>query len=79
LVPLARERTQAVLAAYRGGKASLTDVLAARRNEIEVRMQALQLEIETARLWAQINFLLPDGAAAEHASVTTNLPTNPPR
>jgi len=59
LVPLARERTQAVLAAYRGGKGSLNDVLAARRNEIEVRMQALQLEMETARLWAQINFLLP--------------------
>jgi outer membrane protein TolC len=59
LVPLARERTQAVLAAYRGGKGSLSEVLAARRNEIEVRMQALQLEMETARLWAQINFLLP--------------------
>lgn len=59
LVPLARERTQAVLAAYRGGKGSLNDVLAARRNEIEVRMQALQLEMETARLWAQVNFLIP--------------------
>jgi outer membrane protein TolC len=66
LLPLARERTQAVLAAYRGGKANLGDVLAARRNEIEVRMQALQLEMETARLWAQINFLLPDGAIAQH-------------
>ena len=64
LVPLARQRTQAVLAAYRGGKAGLADVLAARRNEIEVRMQVLQLEMETARLWAQINFLLPDAAAA---------------
>jgi outer membrane protein TolC len=60
LVPLARERTQAVLAAYRGGRGSLNDVLAARRNEIEVRMQALQLEMETARLWAQLNFLLPN-------------------
>jgi outer membrane protein TolC len=59
LVPLARERTQAVLAAYRGGRGSLNDVLAARRSEIEVRLQVLQLEMETARLWAQINFLLP--------------------
>jgi outer membrane protein TolC len=59
LVPLARDRTRAALAAYRGGKANLTEVLAARRNEIEVRVQAIQLEMETARLWAQINFLLP--------------------
>jgi outer membrane protein TolC len=61
LVSLARERMQAVLAAYRGGKASLADVLSARRSEIEVRMQALQLEMETARLWAHLNFLLPQG------------------
>jgi outer membrane protein TolC len=60
LVPLASERTQAVLAAYRAAKASLTDVLLARRNEIDVRIQALQLETDTARLWAQLNFLLPD-------------------
>jgi len=59
LLPLARDRTQAVLAAYRGGKGSLNDVLAARRNEIEVRIQALQLETDSARLWAQLNFLLP--------------------
>jgi len=79
LVPLAGERTRAVLAAYRGGKANLTDILAARRNEIEVRMQALQLEMETARLWAQINFLLPDDAAARHADTATNFPANPAR
>ena len=75
-MPLARERTQAVLAAYRGGKANLADVLAARRNEIEVRMQALQLEMETARLWAQLNFLLPDGAVG-HAGGAASLSANP--
>jgi outer membrane protein TolC len=79
LVPLAGERTQAVLAAYRGGKASLNDVLTARRNEIEVRMQALQLEMETARLWAQLNFLSPDEAAARHANTAMNFPANPAR
>jgi outer membrane protein TolC len=62
LVPLSRERTQAVLSAYSGGKASSGDLLAARRNEIEVRMQALQVEWETARLWAQLEFLIPDPA-----------------
>jgi outer membrane protein TolC len=63
LIPFAQERTSAVLSAYRGGKASLPDVLAARRNEIDVRLQALQLDAETARLWAQLNFLLPENGA----------------
>jgi outer membrane protein TolC len=66
LVPLAHSRALAQVAAYRGGKAALADVLAARRNEIEVRLQALQLEADSARLWAQLNFLFPqDGASAD--------------
>ena len=40
------------------------DVLLARRNEIDVRVQALQIEMETARLWAQLNFLYPSAARA---------------
>jgi outer membrane protein TolC len=60
LVPLASERTSATLAAYRGAKSALGDVLAARRGEIDVRMQALQLEGDTARLWAQLNYLVPE-------------------
>ena len=72
LIPLASNRTLATIAAYRGGKASLTDVLAARRNEIEVRIQALQLETDTARLWAQLNFLFPTDSAAAHTSMVTN-------
>ena len=77
LVPLASHRTRAALAAYRGGKSSLSEALAARRNEIEVRMKALQLEMDTARLWAQINFLFPDddmahpGAAVPASPVRT--------
>ena len=60
LVPLAAERTQATLAAYRGSKASLSDLLLARRNEIDVRLQALQLEMDTARVWAQLSFAFPE-------------------
>jgi outer membrane protein TolC len=62
LLPLASEQTEAVLAAYRGGKSSLADVLGARRNELEVRLQSLQLEADTARLWAQLNFLFPSNS-----------------
>ena len=60
LIPLARERAKAALAGYQGGKTNIADLLLARRNETEVRMQAVQLEMETARLWAQLSFLIPD-------------------
>ena len=60
LLPLAAQRTDATLAAYRGAKANLADVLQARRGEIDVRVQSLQLEMDTARVWAQLNFLYPD-------------------
>ncbi len=76
LLPLAKERTQATLAAYRGAKASLVDVLTARRNEIDVRLQSLQLEMDTARLWAQLNFLVPDDVAGAPRSV--NRPKDQP-
>jgi outer membrane protein TolC len=69
LLPLAAERTQATLGAYRGAKSAITDVLIARRSEIDLRVQALQLEMDTARLWAQLNFLFPEGDAATHAGV----------
>jgi outer membrane protein TolC len=57
IVPLASARAEATLAAFRGAKANASDVLAARRAELEARLQQLQLESETARLWAQLNFL----------------------
>jgi len=60
LVPLARERTQASLVAYRGGKASLSEVLAARRAETEAQMQSIETAREVARMWTRINFALPD-------------------
>lgn len=63
LLPLASQRSEAALAVYRSGKGDLASVLAARRDEIEVRMQAISVEMEAARLWAQLEFLVPDPAA----------------
>jgi outer membrane protein TolC len=68
LVPLANQRTLAAITAYRGGKGTLADVLAARRSVIDIRIQALQLAAETDRLWAQLNFLFPAGDAMTHAA-----------
>lgn len=59
LIPTARQRAQAALTAYRTGKADLAAALAARRDELDARMQALTIEMETARLWAQLDFLTP--------------------
>ena len=70
LLPLARDRTEAALSAYRGGKGDLNAVLAARKNEIEVRTQALQLTQDTARTWAQLNFLIPADDHTDHPAVT---------
>jgi outer membrane protein TolC len=69
LIPLANQRTLAAITAYRGGKATLADVLAARRNVIDVRIQALQLATETDRLWAQLNFLFPTGEQMAHSEM----------
>jgi outer membrane protein TolC len=66
LLPLASERTQAILSSFRGSKATLAELVQARRSEIDMRLQALQLEADAARLWAQLNFLVPTDQAGGH-------------
>ncbi|MBI2799833.1 MAG: TolC family protein [Gammaproteobacteria bacterium] len=72
LIPLANARIEATLAAYRGGKANASELSRARRDEIDVRLRALQLERDTARLWAQLNFLFPEESAHASAPVTVS-------
>ena len=64
-----------VAARYLGKEARVT-VLLEPRNEIDVRTQTLQLEMDTARIWAQLNFLVPEGTHApiadEHAMSKDN-------
>lgn len=68
LVPAARNRTQGALVAYSAGTADLAAVLAARRDELDALMQVLSLEMETARLWAQLNYQAPQEAGAKDPS-----------
>lgn len=74
LIPLSLERTRAAIAAYRGGSGQLTAVLEARRMEIDTRMDRLRLAMETAALWAQLEYLIP----AEHQTAAgPRLPSFP--
>lgn len=61
LLPLARERAQAALAAYQGGKGELAAVLEADRAVLETELARVQSETERARAWAGLNFLEPQG------------------
>jgi outer membrane protein TolC len=64
LAPLAAQRTQAALAAYRGGSGmgTLASVLEARRAEIDTAIERMRLETQAARLWAQLEYLVPHGS-----------------
>jgi len=65
ILPLAAERTRAAATAYRAGNGSLGAVLDARVGEMDARLDHLNLEMETAVLWAELNFLIPNGAHHE--------------
>jgi hypothetical protein len=64
LLPLAHERTMATLAAYRGGKATLVEVLGARRAETEAQMDSVEKARDVARMWVRLSFALPDAVPA---------------
>ena len=68
-LPLARQRVQLALAAYRGGSARLADVLAERRAALALEMERIDLQLTTARLWAQLEYLLPSGMPQAAAAV----------
>ncbi|MGC4366748.1 TolC family protein [Hydrogenophaga sp. R2] len=61
--PLAAQRVDAALAAYRGGRGDLGSVLQARRDVLNLSLERLALERETAGLWAQLDYLVPDTTA----------------
>jgi outer membrane protein TolC len=71
IIPLATDRVVAARAAYRGDKATLSDLLMSHRAEIDARLKALQLEATAAKLWAQLAFLEapPETLATTSASV----------
>ena len=58
VLPLAQERAELALAAYRGGRGELASVLEARRAQTDVELSRLAAELERARAWARLNYLI---------------------
>lgn len=79
--PLARQRIDAALGAYRGGSAPLGPVLDARRAALVLGMERIEVELETARLWARLEFLIPDShiPPPSDAAAPADAPTPAPR
>ena len=68
LGPLARERAEAALAGYRGGRGTLSGVLEAERARTETELARLQVLVERGRAWAALNYLYPVEAHGEDHS-----------
>ena len=69
LLPLATQRSEAALTAYRSGSGSLSAVLEARRQALELHLDRLGIERDIARLWAQLAFVSPPEAAEAGTAV----------
>jgi outer membrane protein TolC len=63
LIPLAKERAAAALAAFEGGRGALAEVLTANQAVLESELELVALEAERARTWARLKFLFDRGDA----------------
>ena len=59
LLPIARDRVQAALVAYQGGRGELAGVLEANRAITEIEFAAIAAEAERAKAWANLSFFYP--------------------
>lgn len=57
LLPLSEQRVRLALADYRAGKSTLSDVLAARRQRVEARLQDIDLQGQLAATAARLHFV----------------------
>lgn len=62
LLPLARDRREAALAAYQGARGELGGVLEAERTVTETELALVQALAERAKAWASLNYLYPRGS-----------------
>lgn len=74
LLPLADEKAALTLAAWRGGKGSLSDLIIARRERIDTELKATALEGERGQMAARLHFAY-DVLMDTTADATTDAPT----
>jgi cobalt-zinc-cadmium efflux system outer membrane protein len=67
-LPLAREKVEYQFASYRGGKADLTSVIAARRELIDLRLRQIELESKRAVASAKLYYFYGPGAEEPFSS-----------
>jgi outer membrane protein TolC len=63
LLPLARDRTTAVLASYRAGRGELRAVIEALQDEVDLQLEYVEIEGTVVRAWAFLH-LLHTGASS---------------
>ncbi|MDH0729194.1 TolC family protein [Pseudomonas sichuanensis] len=61
LLPLAEDQVRLTLADYRAGKGALSEVLAARRQRVEARLQDIDLQGQLAATAARLHFIYGEG------------------
>ena len=64
LLPLNEQRVVAATSAYRAGRGTLSDVIEARTAVIETQLEQLALETETAKVWVELEYLIPAEAGS---------------
>ncbi|QQX82991.1 TolC family protein [Cupriavidus necator] len=67
-LPLARAQADAALTAYRANAGTLVAVAEANHRAIDTAMDRLLLEAKTAKLWADLNYLVPLPTAQTEAA-----------
>ena len=65
LLPLATQKVALVNAAWRGGQASLAELIGARRERIEAEFEAIALEGEQQQMAARLHYAYADAASGE--------------
>lgn len=59
LIPIAKQRIEAAMAAYQGATGGLPAVLLARKSELEMQIEYLDVSLEVAQWWAELEYAMP--------------------
>lgn len=61
LLPLATDRAEAAVAAYRGGRSDLASAVEALSELVNIQMTRTERQAELGQAWAQLRFAFPEG------------------